>query len=441
MNTVINKRIGTRTGAALLGVFLCVGMFAGCKDMFHPGGPKTVQYTPEEPNYYTVTFDADGGSPSTQTRTVQSGGTVGYSNMPSEPTRSGYTFKGWYSERDGTNGSQLFDDSSRVYNNKTVYAWWTLARIPDNLSLNDALTWISNNMITGDTYTIMLRNNETIAPKMLSYSGKTVGITLTGGITERTVSLSTPGSLFTVESGVMLTLDNNVTLQGRSDNTASLVRVNSGGSLVMNTGSKVSGNTVSKDYAHGGGVYVSGTFTMNGGDISNNSIYSYYGGGGVHIDSNGTFTMSGGKIKNNSAYNYSSSNSTNGGGVSVWGGVFTMNGGEVSDNSAYNYDSNPSSYGGGVDVYGGMFTMSGGTISGNTASYGGGVYVSGSFIKQSNGIIYGSNASSGLKNTASYGDNNGHAVYVSGSVKKRNTTAGSDVTMNSAVSGSAGGWE
>jgi hypothetical protein len=72
------------------------------------------------------------------------------------------------------------------------------------------------------------------------------------------------------------------------------------------------------------------------------------------------------------------------------------------------------------------------------------VYVNdGTFIKQSDGTIYGSDASSLLKNTATGGSNYGHAVYVATSptTKKRNSTAGSGVTLNSGISGSAGGWE
>jgi predicted outer membrane repeat protein len=87
--------------------------------------------------------------------------------------------------------------------------------------------------------------------------------------------------------------------------------------------------------------------------------------------------------------------------------------------------------------------MSGGTISGNTASdSGGGVYADygDTFTKQSGGIIYGSDAGDALKNTADGGD--GHAVYVySSPKKKRNTTAGEGVTLDSTKSGSDGGWE
>jgi hypothetical protein len=89
--------------------------------------------------------------------------------------------------------------------------------------------------------------------------------------------------------------------------------------------------------------------------------------------------------------------------------------------------------------------MSGGTISGNSASssasaYGGGVFVNGgTFTKQSGGVIYGSNGGD-LQNSAT----NGPAVSVyksSSSYYYRNTTAGVGVTLNSGISGSAGGWE
>jgi hypothetical protein len=66
----------------------------------------------------------------------------------------------------------------------------------------------------------------------------------------------------------------------------------------------------------------------------------------------------------------------------------------------------------------------------------------GTFIKQAGGIIYGSNESNALKNTATRGDGYGHAVYDSWSpTKKRNTTAGTGVTLDSRVTGTAGGWE
>ncbi|MHB9291052.1 hypothetical protein Holit_00124 [Hollandina sp. SP2] len=467
---------------------------------------------------YTVTFNAEGGSftegGTSQTRTVSSGASVGASNMPANPVKAGYTFNGWYTAQSG--GGSPFTGSTTVSASITVYAYWTSAAPATFLEAE--LARLAANAAEGGEYTITLNADEPIPSQTLSYGGKNIHITLSGGTTPRTIALSSAGSLFTIEQGVTLTLDNNLTLQGRTDNTASLVRVNSGGTLVMNDGSKITGNTASSSYSYGGGVYVyqygtftmsggeisgntasaasssagggvyvyeNGTFTMSGGEISGNtasasdSAYPSYGGGGVYaggmftmsggkisgntasasdyissssagggvyVYENGTFTMSGGEISGNtaSASDSYTSASSSGGGVYVYQyGTFTMSGGEISGNTTSSSDSYYSySYGGGVYVFRyGTFTMSGGEISGNTASAassaGGGVYVyeNGTFTKQSDGVIYGSDASDTLKNTAG---SNGHAV---GGYKKRNTTAGSGVTLDSSVSGSAGGWE
>jgi len=104
--------------------------------------------------------------------------------------------------------------------------------------------------------------------------------------------------MFTVRPNLTLVLGENITLQGHSQNNDSLVKVE-GGTLVMNDSSAIIGNTATYN---GGGVYVgsgnvngryaSGTFTMNGGIISNNIARI---GGGVCIDS-GTFAKTGGTI-------------------------------------------------------------------------------------------------------------------------------------------------
>jgi hypothetical protein len=297
-------------------------------------------------------------------------------------------------------------------------------------SLLDALTRIKAEAVDGGEYTIVLTANETISangsmkPQTLDYGGKTVSITITGDSTERTVSLTYYQSpIFTVESGVTLTLGNNLVLRGHSNNKASLVQVNHGGALVMQAGSKITGNTAINSISHGGGVYVSGTFTMNGGEISDNSSFglitststsysSYSHGGGVYVYG-GTFTMNGGKISGNTAKTLSSASSESfGGGVAVGEyGTFTMNDGEISGNTASSTgaerDIRTSSEGGGVYAYGsGTFAMNGGKISGNTTSSsnvsssystrGGGVYVDGKrTFTMSGGEISGNTAFAG----------------------------------------------
>ena len=333
------------------------------------------------------------------------------------------------------------------------------AELIGNYNLTESLSYISSNAANGDDYLILLGANESISPATLDYSGKTVGITLRGFGGVRTVTLGSNGNMFTVNAGVTLTLDENITLSGRNANTSdtvvSLVYVASNGIFIMNSGA-ISGNTLSSSYAiRGGGVYVSGgTFAMNGGAVSGNTISSRLSanGGGVYV-SGGTFTMNGGTISGNTVT--SSEQSTGGGGVYVFGGTFTMNGGIISGNSAGGSSSSAGggvyggtftmnggaisgntagTLGGGVYVNGGTFTMYGGVISGNTAITGGGVYASGGttrFYKQligsTSGIIYGSNAAGNdsngvpLKNTA--GSDGGHAIY-GYATQYRNTTAG-----------------
>jgi hypothetical protein len=300
----------------------------------------------------------------------------------------------------------------------------------ENDSLASALAWLKNNAKDGRAYTIVPRRDESIASTNLSYDYKPVGVILKGGGSERKISLSSNGYLFLVSDFVTLTLDNNITLQGRSGNSGSLVVVNGySAELVMNNGSKITGNTytVSGDDADisGSGVYVErGGFTMNGGTVSNNTLaftggYGTGYGAGVCVESQGFFTMNGGSVSNNAIAE--SALRAYGGGVYLGNGAFTMTGGSISGNVANSYAriSTPISHGGGVYVGGAYasFTMQGGTITGNKASsitpliatatsyaYGGGVSVyNGSFAKNG-GSIY----SNSLEGDATFGN----AVYI-----------------------------
>ncbi|MDR1788119.1 MAG: hypothetical protein LBR16_06690 [Treponema sp.] len=154
---------------------------------------------------------------------------------------------------------------------------------------------------------------------------------------------------------------------------------------------------------------------------------------------NQIFIMNGGTI----SHNTSSAASSAGGGVYVEG-TFIMNEGTISGHTVANS--------GGAVFNNGIFTMSGGTISGNTAKWGGGVYheyhaARSSPFTKTGGVIYGSNASGSQKNTATDGNNYGHAVYVTANEEtgaaalKRNTTAGAGVNLNLRLTGSEGGWE
>ena len=143
-----------------------------------------------------------------------------------------------------------------------------------------------------------------------------------------------------------------------------------GGGVRIDAGTfTMEGGTITNCAANkGGGVYFCGdTFTMNDGFITNCKAGN---GGGVYLKRNsGTFTMNGGFITNCKA--------GNGGGVYLESnsGTFTMNGGSITNCMA---TEEGMGYGGGVLLTGGRFTMNGGEISGCAANEGSSIFTYGS---------------------------------------------------------------
>jgi len=189
-------------------------------------------------------------------------------------------------------------------------------------SITEKLQWLEENAINNTKYRIEVTNNESLAAPTLSFPRRrNVTVWLISSGAERILSLTGNGSLFTIESDVTLILDNGITLRGRNQNDASLVRVNSRGTLIMNDGSKITSNNF-----RGVSVLENANFIMNGGEISNNTGES---GSGVAVW--GNFTMLGGLIVGNTVH--SSYISHLGGGVFIAkGGRFTLKGGEISNN-------------------------------------------------------------------------------------------------------------
>jgi len=285
------------------------------------------------------------------------------------------------------------------------------------------LTWLQKSAESHNTYIVEVNANENIAPSRLYYEGAiNITVVLRGNGANRTVRLSTNGTMFEVRNQVTFILENNITLQGHNGNTGTMVYVN-GGTFKMNAGTAISGNNRT-DGNNGGGVYVgSGTFEMTGGTISNNTANSY-GGGVCMNDSNGIFTMSGGTISGNTS-------KSRGGGVE--GGTFTMTGGNIFGNTA--------KQGGGVSV-GRSFTMRGGTITGNTAREAGGGVLADSTFKKTGGTITGYNSDQANGNVVrdESGDvlaRKGHAVFVRAD-RRKETTAGPGVNLDRDT---APGWD
>jgi hypothetical protein len=309
--------------------------------------------------------------------------------------------------------------------------------VTSGAELNAAVNAI-NASNTGGAYTITVENSFLASPVIITGAIKTV--TIKGAGSTHAVSNGGSSRLFTVGANIHLILDNNIILNGNSK-ADPLVYVY--GSLTMKAGSTISGAGGSGVYIDGGsftmlggtiggntssGVHIStGSFVMSGGTISGNTGSSFpRRAGGVYIGE-GSFTLSGGTISGNTA--------EWGGGVYIGRGRFIMSGGTVSGNTVYYYDWYSIGHygdGGGVYIAGGSFTLSGGTVSGNTAEWGGGVFVGsgGSLIKSGGGTIDATNSASA-----------GKVTYVVTGNKRRETTAGPAVNLDSNVTGPAGGWE
>jgi len=295
-------------------------------------------------------------------------------NTPKALTANAFACRGWeltgWAEAEA--GDKKYNDGQVISNLSSLpgdivvlYAKWNYAVVPSGGSLAQKLDWIENNAITGREYTVTVNANETAGPVSFITGEGYISYTiyLSSTVAGITITLSENGSLFTVDNGITLVLEN-ITLQGKTANNAALIRVNLGGTLILNNGAKITGNRNNVSY-EGGGVYVNGgTVTMNGGEISgnySNSSDNTTFGGGVYLVAAGKFTMNNGKISNNTSV--SSGNSSGfGGGVymSGTGTEFSMKGGEISGNTA-------NTWGGGLHIsYYSTFTMEGNAkISGN----------------------------------------------------------------------------
>lgn len=291
--------------------------------------------------------------------------------------------------------------------------------VPGN-NLAEMVAWLQRSAQSHGTYIVELRASETIPPSTdLHFPGAiNITIALRGDGENRTLRLSSHGTMFTIRENVTAILDNNITLQGHAGNTAPLVVIN-GGTGRMRTGSTITGNINTR--SGGGGVHVqSGALEMTGGSISNNIASS---GGGVLV--RGAFTMSGGNIIGNTSSGTGMGFPVHGGGgVSVENGAtFIIRGGMISGNTAH-------AHGGGVFVIGQgprntTFTKNGGTITGYNSDPN-----SGNVVKDNAGNVI---------------SRRGHAVHfffiTPDSVRRRETTAGPGVNLSVSNRRASGAWE
>jgi uncharacterized repeat protein (TIGR02543 family) len=371
---------------------------------------------------YTITFNLNGGSGTTPaSQTAGSGLTI---TLPGRGglSKSGYFFGGWNTNADGTGETYSAVSSYTVTGNVTLYARWTNAvamTVSTTSEFTSALSEIRN---SADSYFIVTATADfSLSPQDLTlaaYCNKS--ITLRGNVASRTISLSGQGSLFTVGADVELVLED-IVLVGISNNNTSLVKVNTDGILILNSGGKITGNTYNLSTATGGaGVYIDGgTLEITGGEISGNNLITNVSttlnntirGGGVYAVNGSTVFMSGGSIKNNNvSKTHRGWGSSDGGGIALSDSTFEMISGFIEGNTVLDVTSGGDCYagGGGVhlnrDTIGSSFYFKGGIIRNNSCTattanmaiaWGGGVaFGEGIVMLMSGGIISGNTCTS-----------------------------------------------
>ena len=88
----------------------------------HPVTANVDLYAKWDPITYTITFNANGGSPTPPSQSKHYGDKV---DVPSDVTKAGHTLEGWYSDEQLTPASKWDFDNSTVNGDITLYAKWT----------------------------------------------------------------------------------------------------------------------------------------------------------------------------------------------------------------------------------------------------------------------------------------------------------------------------
>lgn len=181
-------------------------------------------------------------------------------------------------------------------------------------SIIGELALLRQNAQSGTSHEILVRNNEQFESTQVIHFPDRQDITVTirsSDNTRRILSVSGSHTMFQVQGHNITLVLENITLQGHYGNQNSLVIVNQGSTLKMETDSIIRGN-------HGRGVSVNGgTFIMN-----NNASVTANLGEGVHVGLNGRVYMNdNARIHNNSA------------GVIAMHSILTMN-----DNAAIHHN-------------------------------------------------------------------------------------------------------
>ncbi|WP_297702337.1 InlB B-repeat-containing protein, partial [uncultured Fibrobacter sp.] len=244
---------------------------------------------------YAVTFDAQNGDDPIMLLTTFDENGVAHVKKPNDPIRSGFTFEGWFTAKDG---NTEFDFTKAVTENTTAYAHW---------NENTPVEYIDENGGTKKTQNYILLTN-----------GINVD-NLPGGwyVVEGEVKYT---SQVTFNGDAHLILADDATIEIKSEDFGIYANENltiygqggQSGTLNVTALDEIGGTSSSST-----GVFSAGNITINGGSVTATST------NGVGIYSDNGVTISGGSV---TAYGYYDGIYSYNGGVTISGGSVTATG-------------------------------------------------------------------------------------------------------------------
>jgi len=307
---------------------------------------------------------------------------------------------------------------------------YTAATVADLIAdINAANTAGGSNtiaLVAGNTFTLTALDNSTDGGNGLPVIAANDNLTIAGNgdTIARSTTVGTPAfRVLDVAAGASLALSN-ATLQGGGAGS-------SNGGAILNDGSMdLNGVTVQQNAAvYGGGIYSSGSLTLEGGTL-----------------------ISGNLARGRPGYGSTPGGDAKGGGLYAAGGAVTMTSTTVSSNTAQGGVGDVQhgrfrggfGSGGGMYVAGGTVTLTNDTLTSNTAAQGaslkgggygagGAVFVAGGTVKLTNCVLSKNHAAAP---SPSFGRGRGGGMYIAGgTVTLRSDT----VTGNSTYDGGGGG--
>lgn len=342
--TAVTLQEPTRTGYTFDGWFTNSGFSGDAVTEISAGetGDKTF-YAKWTANEYTVTFDANEGTVTPESKTVTYDGT--YGELPT-PKRSGYKFLGWFTDLTGTD-KVTADNKVSITAAQTLYAHWS----EDD---SEYPLWVNNTRVTAKNADNVFNDGK------VSYDAGTNTLTLNN--CNITADALTAGSLVGTNNKVTAVIkywdgfyDNdskkkplNLVLNGKNTilNAMSDENVNVGiytlgdliisgdGSLEVRGGLGNSNTKITKSY----GMYLEGNLTINSGTIhaySTQETLSYDGEGnkaycecyGIYVMKNaiaGDMIVKGGTVVAEGTPHIDAK-STGASATGVSGGIFVQN--------------------------------------------------------------------------------------------------------------------